>query len=253
MKQLRQWMMVRIGNANVSHKWRTYVKRRVCRCQKRRTGWNGLARMMGTAGHAEDCRAGPDQPRSRSVFVPGGYRRKIRLRHSDAVANRRQGGLFMIPSTAEGALLDEAKDRPVALIRNLAAGPVLVLAPHPDDETFSCGMAIAEAVVENIPEHIVVVTAGEASHPNSIAYRDARLKACRYLEFQNAVDELGGGGITFQVLNYPDGRLGPDHVAELADRTVSIGAERKTEAIWATWDGDPPLRSLSGCQCCTER
>ena len=101
-------------------------------------------------------------------------------------------------------MLDEAKDRPVALIRNLAAGPVLVLAPHPDDETFSCGMAIAEAVVENIPEHIVVVTAGEASHPNSIAYRDARLKACRYLEFQNAVDELGGGGITFQVLNYPD-------------------------------------------------
>ena len=62
----------------------------------------------------------------------------------------------MIPSTAEGALLDKAKDRPVALIRDLAAGPVLVLAPHSDDETFGCGMAIAAAVVKNIPVHIVL-------------------------------------------------------------------------------------------------
>src|SRR5690606_38092378 len=46
-------------------------------------------------------------------------------------------------------------------------GPLLVIAPHPDDETLGCGGVIALATCRNVRVHTVFVTDGGASHPNS--------------------------------------------------------------------------------------
>ena len=44
----------------------------------------------------------------------------------------------------------------------LEGSPVLVLAPHPDDEVFGCGGALVQAVRNGTPVRVVVLTDGEA-------------------------------------------------------------------------------------------
>ena len=44
----------------------------------------------------------------------------------------------------------------------LEGSPVLVLAPHPDDEVFGCGGALVQAAKNGIPVRVVVLTDGEA-------------------------------------------------------------------------------------------
>ena len=44
----------------------------------------------------------------------------------------------------------------------LEGSPVLVLAPHPDDEVFGCGGALVQAARNGVPVRVVVLTDGEA-------------------------------------------------------------------------------------------
>lgn len=44
----------------------------------------------------------------------------------------------------------------------IGVGPVLVLAPHPDDEVFGCGGAIMRHVAQGEHVHVVIVTDGGA-------------------------------------------------------------------------------------------
>ena len=68
---------------------------------------------------------------------------------------------------AEGALLRAARGAPVVDVDALAAGGVLVLAPHPDDETLGCGAALAAAVTAGYAVRVVAATDGDGSHPRS--------------------------------------------------------------------------------------
>jgi LmbE family N-acetylglucosaminyl deacetylase len=52
---------------------------------------------------------------------------------------------------------------------------VMVLAPHPDDETLGCGGLITELTAKGRPPVVVVVTDGTGSHPASRSYPPARL------------------------------------------------------------------------------
>lgn len=81
--------------------------------------------------------------------------------------------------------------------------PILVLAPHPDDECLGCGALLA-ACFETVGAHVVCVTDGRLSHPKSVQWPGSRLAACRELELIDAVETLGGcsGDVTF--LRYPD-------------------------------------------------
>src|SRR5437762_25173 len=70
-------------------------------------------------------------------------------------------------------------------------GPLLVLAPHPDDESLGCGGLIAEACGRGQDVHVVILTDGTGSHPNSRAWPRHRLKALREAEAREAVAALG--------------------------------------------------------------
>jgi LmbE family N-acetylglucosaminyl deacetylase len=73
-------------------------------------------------------------------------------------------------------------------------GPrVLVVAPHPDDESIACGGLIALLAQRGADLHIVIVTDGSASHPNSRSHPPAELARLRIREATTALAILGVG------------------------------------------------------------
>lgn len=92
---------------------------------------------------------------------------------------------------------------------DLPAGPVLVVAPHPDDETLGCGGLIARCAAEGTPLHVLFVTDGAASHPGSPTWSRARLARCREAEAEEALRRLGAGGAGRTFLRLPDAAMPP--------------------------------------------
>lgn len=78
-------------------------------------------------------------------------------------------------------------------------GPVLVVAPHPDDESIGCGGLIAGLRRRDVAVRVVVVTDGAGSHPHSPSHPAARLAALREQEARRALKILGvaPGAVSF--------------------------------------------------------
>ena len=94
---------------------------------------------------------------------------------------------------------------------------VLVLAPHPDDEVFGCGGALADLLERGARVDVVLVTDGAAAARNE--EERGRIASARMEESGRALEALGGGTV------HPGGI--PDRGA--ADRLVEI------EALLARW------------------
>ena len=109
----------------------------------------------------------------------------------------------------------ESDHIPYSASPGLPAQAVLVLAPHPDDEVFGCGGAIARHISSGHPVHVVVLTDGAL-------YGDATV---RQLECKAAADVLGYGAPEFW--NYPDRglRYNDALVQRLADKIAQTGAD----------------------------
>ncbi|MFD2236165.1 PIG-L deacetylase family protein [Aureimonas populi] len=73
------------------------------------------------------------------------------------------------------------------------SGPVLVIAPHPDDEALGCGGLMALAAQAGRRVHTVFITDGGASHPHSASWSRERLAAQRAGEAREALARLGLG------------------------------------------------------------
>jgi LmbE family N-acetylglucosaminyl deacetylase len=88
---------------------------------------------------------------------------------------------------------------------------VLVVAPHPDDETLGCGGAIALLQARGCNVQILVVSDGTQSHPHSRKYPAAALRQLREAETHHAMTVLGiNGGIEPDRLTFwrlPDGAV----------------------------------------------
>lgn len=98
------------------------------------------------------------------------------------------------------ALAARVGDGP-ALLPGPPPGPVLVLAPHPDDETIGCGGALARHAERGDQVTVLVATSGEATAGGSGDVASAREAECGA-----ACADLGLGAPIF--LRLPDGRLG---------------------------------------------
>ena len=121
-------------------------------------------------------------------------------------------------------------------------GPVLVVAPHPDDETLGCGELIARRVARGETVHTLFVTDGGASHPNSRAWTRARLAATREAEAAEALRRLGAGAQPRTFLRLPDAgmpaRGSAAHTAALATTTALLRDLRPALAL-LPWRRDP--------------
>lgn len=110
---------------------------------------------------------------------------------------------------------------------------LLIVSPHPDDETLGCGGLIRRATAQGIPVTIVIVTNGDA-FPWAVqrAYNKIRPSSSDYIRFGElrqketlkALGELGVAKKNIIFLGYPD---------------------RGLEPLWMThWDSSKPYKAL---------
>lgn len=147
-----------------------------------------------------------------------------------------------LPSSAKGALISAAVDaQPVEIGELAPPGGLLIVAPHPDDETFGCGEALAASAEAGREIGIVLLTDGEGSHPRSSEYGRDRLVAIRREEMRAALEVLAPGkDIPVMHAGLEDGgsdleRLGLHRL----QRIFAFASALATRSVWTTWNGDP--------------
>jgi LmbE family N-acetylglucosaminyl deacetylase len=123
-------------------------------------------------------------------------------------------------------------------------GSMMVVAPHPDDESLGCGGAIAHLVDLKIEVSVAFVSDGTKSHPNSRRYPSLDLRTLREAEARAALSTLGmdtgNGRITF--FGLPDAAvpdLGSDDFDSAVDRAVAYCEKRAPETLLLPWRRDP--------------
>ena len=93
-------------------------------------------------------------------------------------------------------------------ILRLAKGRrLIIIAPHPDDETLGCGGLIAKAGRRGVPVGIIALTDGDASHPSSQRWPPAALGGLRSGEQRRALARLGAGEAPVRRFGWGDGRV----------------------------------------------
>lgn len=87
---------------------------------------------------------------------------------------------------------------------------ILIIAPHPDDETLGCGGLICRLCGKGNPPHIAILTHGEASHRGCCSIDSNELGINRIRLAQNANSILGLSLENIRIFNYADGFV-PQH------------------------------------------
>jgi LmbE family N-acetylglucosaminyl deacetylase len=128
---------------------------------------------------------------------------------------------------------------------SLPAGPLMVLAPHPDDETFGCGALIARTRAAGLPVTIVIVSDGRHSTRSDVLSPD-RLAELRAAELRVAVGHLGVPRSDLVMLGWEDGSLAGDP-ARLTGQFARLIAKHQPTMVLApcAQDGHPDHRSVS--------
>ncbi len=111
-----------------------------------------------------------------------------------------------------------------AIIRAAGRRTLVIVAPHPDDETLGCGRLITAAVRAGVRVAVVALTDGDASHPGSRRWPPAALAGVRRAELRRALARLGAGAAAVRHLHWPDGRVATSGTALALRRTlVALG------------------------------
>ncbi|WP_341212981.1 PIG-L family deacetylase [uncultured Limimaricola sp.] len=118
--------------------------------------------------------------------------------------------------------------------------PIVVLAPHPDDESLGCGALLAAAFA-GPGARVVCMTDGGASHRNSRDWPRARLAALRANELEAAILALGGTAGCITRLGLPDAEmleLGPRY-DEIAQEIAQVAQAADARVLIAPAPTDP--------------
>lgn len=141
-----------------------------------------------------------------------------------------------------GEYLDAVRQMPIGSLYELTQGsPLVVLSPHPDDESLGAGGMIAAANADGQHVAVMVVTDGAGSHPRSRRYPPRQLVALRRAEVAAAALLLGLPDQRVTHLDLPDTQApssGPAFdaaVAAIVRKCRDIGAK----SLFVTWDRDP--------------
>jgi LmbE family N-acetylglucosaminyl deacetylase len=126
--------------------------------------------------------------------------------------------------------------RPLPPLDLSACPGLVVVAPHPDDETLGLGATIAQLVASGVDVRVISVSDGGAEKKGATPSERARLEITHRYELRRAASALGIAPPTS--LGLPDGRLS-DHEDGLAEVLGEILAASPA-GTWcaATWRGD---------------
>ena len=95
-----------------------------------------------------------------------------------------------------------------------------IIAPHPDDELFGCGLLIAAARRVGVKLVVIVLTDGQASHPGSARWPSARLGRLRRQETRRGLARLGARDMPLRFMGWGDGRLAKEGCARRLRRLL---------------------------------
>lgn len=140
------------------------------------------------------------------------------------------------------AFLAALEAAPVVDLDALAgSGGLVVLAPHPDDESLGCGGLIAQACEQGRDVRLLILTDGSGSHPTSETFTAEMLRDLREAETLEAARALGLPVEHVSFLRLQDAWVpssGP--VAEEAARAVVEAARAcRASVVLTTWRHDP--------------
>jgi LmbE family N-acetylglucosaminyl deacetylase len=127
------------------------------------------------------------------------------------------------------------------LDERLGKGGLMVIAPHPDDESLGCGGLIANACAEGRPTRVIVVSDGVGSHPASKVFPKNRLRDLREDEARQAVGELGLDPRHIVFLRLPDrfvpsdGPAAEEAIGKISECLTQVSAQ----ALFVSWRHDP--------------
>ncbi|WP_246398229.1 PIG-L deacetylase family protein [Mycobacterium vicinigordonae] len=126
-------------------------------------------------------------------------------------------------------------DRPPPLDLDECAA-LVVVSPHPDDETLGIGATAAQLAAAGVPVQLVAVSDGGGVHPEASAAERLALEAQRRAELRSAAELLEVSAPL--LLGLPDGQLTDqeDRLAALLTRYL----DGRPPGTWcaATWRGD---------------
>jgi LmbE family N-acetylglucosaminyl deacetylase len=115
-------------------------------------------------------------------------------------------------------------------------GPIsaLVVAPHPDDETFGCGGTVALMARRGAVPNIVFITDGGASHPLHTVVSRPEIAARRRAEARVATGILGVNWDRVFFMDAPDGslaRLDGEPLNDIVNRISALLSQVMPEVI----------------------
>jgi LmbE family N-acetylglucosaminyl deacetylase len=130
--------------------------------------------------------------------------------------------------------------RPVTASTRCGPRPIVVLAPHPDDESLGCGGLLAHAFAGH-GAHVVLMTDGAGSHLGSRAWNAAQRAECRAQELDAAIRELGGTAADVTRLGLPDAGMADPSIPVLSiARAIAAQMSRLgARCLFATAPTDP--------------
>ncbi|WP_158285862.1 MULTISPECIES: PIG-L deacetylase family protein [unclassified Caulobacter] len=141
--------------------------------------------------------------------------------------------------TAWDALVNQAYTIDESVLEGLSA--MLVIAPHPDDETLGCGGLLSRAADHGLRPRVAFLTNGEGSHPRSPSWSPERLAEQRRAEAIQALDVLGVPRSDILFLDWPDGCPRPRGLAAYQQTLETLedwcGAFTPW-SVWTPWRGE---------------
>ena len=121
-------------------------------------------------------------------------------------------------------------------------GTTVVIAPHQDDESLGCGGTIALLRQIGLPVHVIFVSDGSKSHPNSKKYPEAALRELRETEALKALQILDVAADNASFMRLKDTAV-PNQTSSGFDAAVGQMAEIlkliNPKTILVTWEKDP--------------
>jgi LmbE family N-acetylglucosaminyl deacetylase len=140
---------------------------------------------------------------------------------------------------AWAALARAAERMDAAALTRLA--PMMIVAPHQDDETLGCGGLIASATALGLRPRVAYLTDGAASHTGSPTWPAARIAATRRREAIEALAILGVPATDIRFLDWPDAApRAPGSIPYESTVTDMLAwmDQFAPASLWSPWSGE---------------